>query len=130
MLKIAGSGPSSKEIDWVDIATKKRSVPSKFVYCCYPFHFERWGTGGELFLHDRKLNKYYAQFVRSKRPPQRMKPSLGLCAVLGAHARFNISEVGLIGFDYILDGNTEWEHDAIAEKACIESLVRIIDLRT
>jgi hypothetical protein len=58
-----------------------------------------------------------------------MKPSLGLCAVMGVVERWKPSEIGLIGYDWVLDGNPEWGHDAEAERRCIESLVKIVDLR-
>ena len=76
-----------------------------------------------------RWDKYWSRFVRASSPPQRVKPSLGTCAVMGAVERWAPDEIGLIGFDNILDGNLSWEHDAIAEKRCIESLVKIIDLR-
>lgn len=126
MLTIAGSGPSCRDYNGVvTVATKKQSLPSEYVYCHYPFQHKM----GRLWLHDRSLNRHYTPFIRSKRPPQRMKASLGLCAVLGVVDRWNPDEIGLIGFDNILDGNEEWGHDAIAERACIESLVKIVDLR-
>jgi hypothetical protein len=84
----------------------------------------------EIYQCDnRKWDEYWKPFIRKKRPPAHMKPSLGLCAVFGAVERWGIDEVGLIGYDWILDGNEDWYHDAIAEKRCIESLVNIIDLR-
>lgn len=81
------------------------------------------------YCDSQRWDKYWAGFVRGRVPPQRVKPSLGLCAVFACVERWNPQQIGLIGFDNILDGNTQWEHDAIAEKACIESLVKIVDLR-
>jgi hypothetical protein len=46
-----------------------------------------------------------------------------------SYERWKPEKVGLIGFDWVLDGNPDWDHDAIAERACIESLVEVVDLR-
>ena len=144
MITIAGSGPSAKDYPFVTVATKKRSVPSDYVFCRFGFQADKHKQPLMLYYRDcegrsdrkeicycdfNRWDKYYKQFVRSKSPPQRVKPSLGTCAVMGVIERWNPSDIGLIGFDNILDGNTEWPHDAIAERRCIESLVNIIDLR-
>jgi hypothetical protein len=151
LITIAGSGPSTREYNKkVQIATKKRSVPSDYIFCRFAFHYNRWGdeklplmlyyrrcTCGKCqecntnawYCDQRRWDKYYKQFTRSSRPPQRAKPSLGLCAVFGAVERWSPTEIGLIGYDWILDGNPTWEHDAAAEKECIESLVKVVDLR-
>jgi hypothetical protein len=77
-----------------------------------------------------KWDKYYQKnFAHKQRLPQRQKASIGLCAVFGVVERWNPDEIGLIGFDWVLDGNPKWGHNAVAEKACIESLVKIVDLR-
>ena len=147
MLTIAGSGPSVKDYErkvknpFVTIATKKRPLPSDYVMC--RFGFQAKGEGDFMVYYKRyegridnpwycdskRWDEYWKQFVRAKTPPQRVKPSLGTCAVMAAVERFGVKEIGLIGYDNILDGNDKWEHDAIAEKRCIESLVRIVDLR-
>lgn len=152
LITIAGSGPSVSDYGLpVTVATKKASLPSDCLFCRFAFHYKRWNRADiPLMLYYRRCrcgschdcrikdvyyvnsthwDDYYRQFVRSKRPPQRMKPSLGLCAVFGVVERWAPSEIGLIGYDWVLDGNPDWDHDAIAEKACIESLVKIIDLR-
>lgn len=146
MLTIAGSGPSTALVDHVDVATKKQSVPSDYVFCCFPHNYKggpplmlyRKGCGcgkckacrAETYYCDSKhWDKYYSNFWRSRRPPQRTKPSTGLCAVFGVVERWAPKTIGLIGFDWILDGNPEWDHDAIAEKQAILSLVNIKDLR-
>ena len=140
MITIAGSGPSSQGYGPVTVATKKRPVPSEYVFCRFGFqhtgdeplmlYYKRNSDGKDAYFCDsRRWDDYYKQFIRSKRPPQRVKPSLGTCAVMGVIERWGPSDIGLIGFDNVLDGNTEWEHDAIAERRCIESLVNIIDLR-
>lgn len=148
VITIAGSGPSSQEYGQpVTIATKKRPLPSDYVFCRFGFQADKhkvplmlyykrsqgrsYKDRKEIWYCDsEKWDKYWSQFIRMKSPPQRVKPSLGTCAVMAAVERWGCKEIGLIGFDNILDGNTEWEHDAIAEKRCIESLVNIIDLRT
>lgn len=141
MLTIAGSGPSSEGYGHVTVATKKKPCPSDFVMV--RFGFQAKSEGQYMVYYKRhdgvienpwycdspKWDGYWGQFVRSKAPPQRVKPSLGTCAVMACVERWNPTEIGLIGYDNILDGNDKWEHDAIAEKRCIESLVKIIDLR-
>lgn len=74
------------------------------------------------YADSERWNQYYQRF--SKR-----KPSTGLCAVLAAVERWQPETIGLIGFDGVLDGYPGWTHDADAEKACIESLVTIKDMR-
>jgi hypothetical protein len=141
VITIAGSGPSTEGFEHVTVATKKRSVPSDYVMVHFPYqgdkhdlplmsyHKRNEGRRTAWYCDTLRWNKYWSQFIRMKRPPQRVKPSLGLCAVFACVERWNIDEVGLIGYDNILDGNDTWLHDAIAEKQCIESLVKIIDLR-
>jgi hypothetical protein len=58
------------------------------------------------------------------------EPSSGTCAVYSVVECYNPDRIGLIGFDYVLDNNTDWMHDAKAELASIESVVDIVDLRT
>lgn len=148
LLTIAGSGPSCEDYNQsVTVATKKRPLPSEYIFCRFPFQYK--GKGEPLmcyykrgehpkarfaqeiwFAGSAKWDAYWSDFVRSKYPPQRMKPSLGMCAVFGVVERWQPKEIGLIGFDHIMNGNTDWEHDALAEKRCIESLVKIIDLRS
>jgi len=158
MITIAGSGPSCEAYGKpVTIATKKRSLPSEYLLCRFGFQYQKGGKeklplllyfsrchcnydfcpvcndrGIEIFHMDSgKWDKYFAQFVRKGKVyyGSQKKPSLGTCAVMAAVDKFNVDEVGLIGFDNILDGNLDWIHDPIAEKNCIESLVNVIDLR-
>ena len=82
------------------------------------------------YMDTDKWQEYWKPFIRQKRLSTHMKPSLGTCAVFGAVDRFGVDEVGLIGFDNILDQDETWDHDAIAEKRCIESLVNVVDLRS
>lgn len=81
----------------------------------------------------RRWRAHYARFSDKK-------PSTGLCAVFVAVDAFAPEEIALIGFDRVLygDGRTGkwyrepcdhlWGHDAPAERRCLESLIRIIDL--
>lgn len=140
LITVAGSGPSSNNYGHVTIATKKRPCPSDYLMCRFSVQdqihdrplmvYYRRGHDPESYACDsRRWDKYFSQFVRYKQPPQKCKPSLGTCAVFAAIERWNPDEIGLIGFDNILDGNDEWLHDALAERRCIESLTRIVDLR-
>ena len=62
--------------------------------------------------------------------PKHPDPSSGTCAIYSVIERWKPPEIGLIGFDYVLDNNTDWLHDARAELQSVESLTNIIDLRT
>lgn len=149
MITIAGSGPSKDQVEHVTVATKRRGVPSDYIFLrflhswrlynpeeqqtplmlYYSHNLFECSAPEKYFCDSDRWDKYFKRFVRSKRPPQRTKPSSGLCAVFGVVERWNPDEIGLIGFDWVLDGNPRWEHDAIAERACIESLVNIVDMR-
>jgi hypothetical protein len=85
---------------------------------------------GIIPVDNKMWDEYWKGFVRQKRLSTHTKPSLGTCAVFAAVEHFEADEVGVIGYDNILDENTEWMHDAIAEKKCIESLVNVVDLRS
>ena len=77
------------------------------------------------YVMDRdKWFAYYQTFE-----PKNHKPSTGTQAVLTSIQRWSPEKIGLIGFDWVLDGNDSWHHDADAERRCIESLVEIVDLR-
>jgi hypothetical protein len=90
-------------------------------------HFPFW-------LYDSPTwDSYFARFSD-------LKPTTGLCAVFCVIDRLAPSEIGLIGFDRLLDpeqGETgKWNqpgafmHDSHAEHECLHSLgVRIFDLR-
>jgi len=152
MITIAGSGPSITQLDHVDVATKKRSIPSDYIFCRFMYNYHRFAKddNSELMLYCKQCNcgksdcyfcgvsayycdkkrwdKYYRKFTRSK-VHQKMKPSTGLCAVFGVVERWKPKTIGLIGFDWVLDENPDWEHDAQAEKQAILSLTNIVDLR-
>lgn len=147
MIKIAGSGPSADQVGKVDVATKKRSAPSDYVFCRFSCSYKHkvYGNHGipmmvyysrnhctcgdcpecnaDKYVCDSdRWNKYYQKFSKKK-------PSTGLCAVFGVMERWQPETIGLIGFDGVLDGYPGWTHDAEAEKRCIESLTTIKDLR-
>lgn len=139
MIKIAGSGPSTELVERVDVATKKRSVPSDYVFCRFGFshrgdeplmlYYRRSDDPEAYYCDSERWNAYYKRFTRKRNPPQRQKPSTGLCAVFGVVERWAPKTIGLIGFDWVLDGNPGWEHDAEAERQAILSLVNVRDLR-
>jgi hypothetical protein len=70
--------------------------------------------------------KFYADFSP-------LKPSTGLCALFCAAEYFPGAEVGLIGYDNVLD-NTQFRtgpHDSGGEWACVRALpLTLFDLRT
>jgi hypothetical protein len=43
--------------------------------------------------------------------------------------RWQPERVGLIGFDWVLDGYKGWPHDSLNELRCMQSLTEIVDLR-
>ncbi len=140
MITIAGSGPSTGLLDHVTVATKKRSVPSDYVFCRFPFAQNLKGKGDDTpvmiyynrgsgcedvekyIVDSKRWDKYYKSFSKEK-------PSSGLCAVFATMERWEPETIGLIGFDWILDGNPDWTHDSQAERRAILSLVSIKDLR-
>lgn len=76
-------------------------------------------------VDSNRWNGYYKRFSKKK-------PSSGLCAVFSVVERWNPDTVGLIGFDWVLDGQSGHgfeNHDVKAEKRCLLSLVNVVDLR-
>ena len=73
----------------------------------------------------RGWDNHFRTFGDVKHPD----PSSGTCAVFCVVERWEPKEIGLIGFDYVLDNETDWLHDARAELEAIEDIVNIIDLR-
>lgn len=142
MITIAGSGPSTGLIERVDVATKKRSIDSDYVFCQFPFLYRRgdipmmvyYDRGGcacgrcdeckaeKYYCNSKYWDEYYKQFSKKK-------PSTGLCAVFCVIERWKPKTIGLIGFDGVLDGYPGWTHDADAERRAILSLTNIKDLR-
>jgi hypothetical protein len=150
---VAGSGPSLDDYDGeVTIVTKKRPVAAPYIAASSPNYFYRWRdtfykdapskamifrcsaikyrdkevAGMWFSAHEKGWQmKYYAQFK-----PKFAKPSIGTMAVFMALERWAPERIGLIGMDWVLDGNDDWFHDARAEREAITALpVEIIDLR-
>jgi hypothetical protein len=150
---VAGSGPSTEGYEGeVTITTKKRTLPAPYIAASSPNYFYRWRdtfyndepskgmifrrspmkyqgkeVAGMWFSEFEKgwQQKYYAQFK-----PKFPKPSIGTLAVFMAVERWAPEKIGLIGMDWVLDGNEQWFHDAAKEKEAIINLpVEIIDLR-
>ena len=142
-------------MDHVDVATKKRKVASDYIFCrryntarkylrdrstgrpakhpplmiyrrdcgCAGFKCEECKETDTYYVNQKHWDKYYSEFSGAK-------PSTGLLAVFGVVERWNPKVIGLIGYDWILDGNPGWTpHNAEAERKAILSLVRIKDLR-
>lgn len=106
----------------------------------YPFICYKWnpplGDRGGKFDDVPRDNIWQADwqawdaYYRAFGPVKHEDPSSGTCAVYSVVERWAPEEIGLIGFDYVLDNNTQWMHDARAELESIKSIVDIIDLRT
>ena len=145
LITIAGSGPSAIDYPFVTVATKKRSVPSDYLFCRFPFAYSLrqgetipmmvyYNRGGceckncpqckvsRYVVNSAYWDDYYSRFSKKK-------PSSGLCAVFAAVERWEPSTIGLIGFDWVLGQYTDWQHDSVAELRCIRSLVNVVDLR-
>ena len=143
LMTIAGSGPSTEGFEHVDVATKKCSVASDYVFCRFLFSYHRYSDHSlpvmlyykrtdpscekcvqvpKWYANERFWNLYYQKFSKAK-------PSTGLCTVFGVMERWSPKTIGLIGFDWVLDGYTDWDHDSNAEKECMLSLTEIKDLR-
>jgi hypothetical protein len=147
-LTIAGSGPSAEGYGKVTIATKKISADADYIYVphihfwhTFPIRYrttplmvqkktctcKKCGDCGapiDYALNWRAWYDYYAQFK-----PKFNKPSTGTQAVMAAVQRWQPETIGLIGFDWILDGNPGWFHDAEKERHAILTLTNIRDLR-
>lgn len=127
MIYVAGSGPSSKGHKFAHVVTKKK-VNWDYEYIVVPRgNWVARDKSGERIPFDKypekkKWLKYYRQFTTCK-------PSNGLMAVFVAIDKYQPDEICLIGFDNVLDGVKSTQHKWVAERACIESLVRIIDPR-
>jgi len=107
---------------------------TKYPFLCYKWNPPLGDRGGKFDWINRedvyvadwdKWDKHYRSFGPVKHPD----PSSGACAVYTVVERWKPETIGLIGFDYVLDNNTEWMHDARAELESIKSIVNVIDLR-
>lgn len=149
MLTISGSGPSSEGYGKTTVTTKKLPTDSDYVSLRHVHFwnaFTKVNRQRPILLYYRKCNCKYCKECKEipvewaanktywddyyKRfNPKNNKPSLGTCAVFSVVERWTPKTIGLIGFDWILDGNPDWIHDADAEKRAILSLVDVVDLR-
>lgn len=155
MITIAGSGPSATQLEHVDVATKKRSVSSDYIfsrtynivrqYIVDPgtgrisqhpplmIYYRECGCTSIKCAECKEVDKYYPDaksWDEYYTTFSSAKPSTGLCAVFTAVERWKPDTIGLIGFDWVLDGNEEWApHNAVAELAAMQSLAEIKDLR-
>lgn len=152
-MTIAGSGPSAKGYGHVDIATKKGTCTSDYVAARHSFFWYRWPRQGneKLLVYNRTCDCMKCRdcqapidwdashaiwddyFLSFNPKPMNVhgvrKASLGALAVFMAVERWKPKTIGLIGFDWILDGNPDWAHDAQKERQAILSLTNIVDLR-
>ncbi len=150
ILTIAGSGQSVFDYPHkVDIATKKRHADSDYVAVCHTHFWQHWPKKDKAkkllvyFRHRCTCRKCgdcdapvdfladidaWEQYWESFNPSY-YKPSTGTCAIFCAVERWRPETIGLIGFDWVLDENPDWFHDAKTEKLAILSLVNIKDLR-
>jgi hypothetical protein len=113
--------------------SSRRNGP-EYPFLCYKWNPPLGDRGGKFDDVPRdniwqadweRWDKHYRSFGNVKHPD----PSSGACAVYSVVERWSPDTVGLIGFNYVLDNNTEWMHDARAELESIKSIVTIIDLR-
>ena len=74
-------------------------------------------------------HKRWDRYFKSFGPLKHADPSSGTCAALCAIERWEPSEIGIIGMDWVLDNNKEWFHDARAELEMLKTLVRVVDVR-
>lgn len=145
---IAGSGPSAEGYTGhVDVATKKLTVDAPYVCSRFISWWHKPRQRDKHFMAykvmicdkypiiDRERFyqadfKYWDEYFLSFKPTRiTKKPSTGTCAVFCAYERWKPKKIGLIGFDWVLDGDKKWQHDPHCERRCIESLVEIVDLR-
>ena len=127
MIYVAGSGPSSVGHRFAHVVTKKK-LGWDYEHIVLPRgNWDQPRTAGravvwQKYPERKRWEDYYSQFCSAK-------PSNGLMAVFVAIDKYNPEAITLIGFDNILDEVKSTQHKWKAERACIESLVRIIDPR-
>lgn len=113
------------------ISSRRNNGPQPFL--CYKWNPPIGDRGGKFDDVDRENiwqadYEYWDEYFRSF-DPKHPDPSSGTCAVYSVIERWHPENIGLAGFDFVLDNNTDWIHDARAERESIEQLVDIIDLR-
>ena len=127
LIYVAGSGPSSEGHGFAHVVTKKK-MGWDYEHIVLPRgNWDQPRTTGravvwQKYTDRRKWEEYYAKFSSAK-------PSNGLMAVFVAIDIYQPETICLIGFDNILDSVQSTQHKWRSERACIESLVRIIDPR-
>jgi len=138
---------------WVDlrgeghtVVSSKRPSPNTDYLCCrdinwrkpnykhIPFMCYKWmrpnkGRVPSMENVWKADHKRWDAYFKSFHPKKHPDPSSGTCAAFCAIERWNPKEIGLIGLDWVVDGNSTWFHDARVELECLKSLVKIIDLR-
>ena len=116
-----------------------RHISRRFGYDHIPYMCYKWDippkekngkyrkiSRDNMWLADwKRWDDHFKSFGPLKHPD----PSSGTCAIFCVVERWNPEEIGVIGMDYVLDGHTDWFHDAKAELRAINSVVKIIDLR-
>ncbi len=154
---IAGSGPSVNGFEGhIDIATKKMSLPADYHFARHAAWYYKVRQESDKYINkadnfilyrfqDTPTHKYPLEgienryvcdwrywdnfFIRKGPKNLSRKPSVGICAFFAAYEVWKPKKVGLIGFDWVLDGHKDWPHDSRCELACMESLAEIVDLR-
>jgi hypothetical protein len=140
LLIIAGSGPSAVGYPHANVCTKKHTVPADYLALRHikerderPLLLYKWDEPerfpekqGNLF---KANHEYWDEYYRSF-DPKFPDPTSGTCAIFCVMEKWKPEKIGLIGFDWVLDKNLDWFHDAVAEYKAITQLVEIIDLRT
>ena len=114
---------SCRDINW------RKPTYSDIPFMCYKWMRptkSRTPSMNHVWQADHK--KWDALFKTFK-PTKHDDPSSGTCAAFCAIERWEPEELGIIGMDWVMDGNKRWFHDARAELECLKSLVTIIDLR-
>lgn len=139
LLIVAGSGPSAEGFEHANVCTKKHSVSADYLCARHiyqridgmPFMCYKWldviparDTTGVWKADHNHWDTYFRTFK-----PKHEDPSSGTCAVFSVIERWGPKTIGLIGFDFVLDKNKNWFHDAVAEYKAITGLVEVIDLR-
>ena len=112
-----------------------RHIHSRYEHNDIPFMCYKWDQPNakrpgiktdDIWKADHEYwDKYYGTFN-----PRFPDPSNGTCAIFCVVQRWGHEEIGVIGLDWVTDGNPEWAcHDSEAELKAITNLVKIIDLR-
>jgi hypothetical protein len=130
------TNPCSAITKFGTVVTVKYESPNTDILCARhvayktdkPFLCYKWpehkGLKAEWVADHVYWDKYFQSFN-----PKHPDPSSGTCAIFCVVERYAPSEIGVIGMDWVLDGNPDWFHDARAELAAIRQVVKLVDLR-